>query len=122
MLTAILWLAVLVNVACRERVIWTEVLEANHYGQMGSVQLIAWQSVTGKPDFPTDWTISPSGKRSGEFWFDANGTVIRAGEFRETWTERDVEREAYQWHRQYGETWPQQGVWHETQAQAVSTP
>ena len=121
MLKAALLLLVLTNAAWRERVIWVEVLEANHWGAGGSVQLIAWRSVRGCPDYPTDWTVSPSGKRSGEFWFDANGTVIKAGEFRESWTEKDVEREAYQWHRRYGTAWAQEGIWHETQT-PVTTP
>lgn len=116
MVKAALLLLVLLNAAWRERVIRCSVLECNHYGT-GSVQLIAWRKIPGMAvDYPQDWTISPSGHRSGEFWFDASGVVIRPGEFRESWTERDVERQAYQWHRERGVTEPQEGFWHEAQA------
>lgn len=98
-----------INVAFRERIIRVDVLEFNHV-TTGTNQLIAWEYRNGV-NWPADWTTSPSGKLSGNFWMDANGKVVFAKEVTETWTFSDPERQAYNFWQQRGETRGQGGIW-----------
>lgn len=94
-------------------------LEANHF--VGSTQLIVWE-YHGHNHWPVDWVVSPKGCFDGEKWWDENGAVIHPRCLRETWTDYDPERRAFNWWRSRGFGREQGGFWHETQRQAVQTP
>ena len=110
MLTAVLWLAVTINVACRERVIRCDVLECNKFP--GGVQLIAWEDRPGVDyRWPLDWCMSPRGHVSGGVWWDENGTAVKPSEWRNTETSFDPERRAYDWWMKHGQRDRQGGIW-----------
>jgi len=103
---------VLLNVACRERVLRCDELEANHFA--ASTQLIVWEYRNGER-WPVDWVVSPKGRFDGERWWDENGTVVCPVQLVESWTDHDPERRSYNWWRARGCRREQGGFWHETQ-------
>lgn len=107
----VLLLLVLSSVQFPNKTVSVDCLELNHYGKNQS-QLISWEYRDGSPcHWPQDWSTRPEGTFDGRAWHDKNGKTIVAREYRETWTEHDPERRAFQWWRSQGETKTQGGVW-----------
>lgn len=104
-------LLVLSAVQFPKQTVHCDILEANHYSN-NQTQLIAWEIREGEPfNWPVDWKVGPCGQFDNGAWHDKNGKTIVAREYRETWTEHDPERRAFQWWRSQGETKTQGGVW-----------